>query len=151
MKSKKHSEEHAEKAGTSEMTYIPLSDCKHGWLYEIRSRNLTLGVFRSDQKGFVGIREKLGHVYLFVEFHWDTGAPFGTVKPLRLIERCPIEKLDEFFRGEDGKILENEELFNWLKRKQHGAIRNQQDNKKVTAIMLPKRKMKPRMTRKKLG
>ncbi len=129
----------------SKVAYLPLPDCKHGWLYEIMSRNLTLGVFRKDRKGFVGIREKLGHVYLFVEYHWDTGEPFGTVKPLRRVERCPIKELDEFFRTEDGKLKDNEKLFDWLKRKQHGAI--QQDNKKATAIMLPKRKMKPRMTR----
>lgn len=102
----------------SGIVYIPLSDCKHGWLYEIMSRNLTLGVYRSDKKGFVGIREKFGQEYLFVEYHWDTGAPFGTVKPLRLMERCPMKWLDEFFRGEDGKLLDNGELFKWLKRKE---------------------------------
>ncbi len=99
------------------VVYISLSDCKHGWLYEIMSRNLTMGVFRKDRNGFVGIREKLGDVYLFVENHWDTGAPFGTVKPLKLVEQCPIKKLDEFFQGEDRKIRENEQLFNWLKEK----------------------------------
>ena len=47
--------------------FIALAHCKDQWLYRIRSRNLTLGVFRKDQNGFVGIREKFGYEYLFVE------------------------------------------------------------------------------------
>ena len=50
-----------------EIVYIQLSDCKHGWLYRISSRNLTLGVYREERKGFVGISEKFGRSYLFVE------------------------------------------------------------------------------------
>lgn len=99
------------------VTYIPLSDCKHGWLYKIRSRNLTLGIFREDKKGFVGIRQKLGEKYLFVEFHWDTGPPFGTVKPLECLESCPIQNLDEYTHTKDRKYGLNKDLFDWLKQK----------------------------------
>lgn len=28
--------------------------------------------------------------FLFVESHWDTGEPFGTAKPLRPLEICPL-------------------------------------------------------------
>ncbi|MBI1803336.1 MAG: hypothetical protein HY033_04815 [Ignavibacteriae bacterium] len=98
--------------------YIPLSDCKHGWLYKIRSRNLTAGVFREDRKGFVGIREKFGCEYLFTEFHWDTGAPFGTVKPNRRLEQCPLENLDEYCERESGKPEVNKPLFDWLMEKE---------------------------------
>lgn len=73
------------------MTYIPLSECKHGWLYKVYSRNLTLRVYREDRKGFIGIREKFGNKFLFVEYHWDTGPPFGTVKPLECLEVCPVQ------------------------------------------------------------
>ena len=44
---------------------IPMSECKHGWLYKIDSRNLILGVYNETQQGFVGIREKFGNEYLF--------------------------------------------------------------------------------------
>lgn len=96
------------------MTYIPLSDCRHGWLYKIKSRNLIMGVFCEDKKGFVGIREKFDQRFLFVEYHWDTGPPFGTVKPLECLEPCPIQNLDEDIEI-DGKRVENEELFQYLK------------------------------------
>jgi len=75
--------------------YIALEDCKHGYTYRIHSRNLSLGVFNQETQGFVGIREKFGSFYLFTEFHYDTGAPFGTVRPHEEIEKCPIEDLRE--------------------------------------------------------
>jgi hypothetical protein len=98
--------------------HIPLSDCKHGWLYKIKSRNLILGVFRQERKGFVGIREKLGQKYLFVEEHWDTGPPFGTVKPLECLEPCPLENLDEYVYDEVRKHRVNKDLFDWLRQKE---------------------------------
>ena len=51
-----------------DIVYIPLSDCKHGWLYKIMSRNLTRGVYRKDRKGFIGIRRKLAWI-----IHGTTG------------------------------------------------------------------------------
>ena len=30
-----------------------------------------------DRSGFIGIREKFGSKYLFMEYHYETGAPFG--------------------------------------------------------------------------
>lgn len=99
------------------MEYIPLSDCKHGWLYKIKSRNLIMGVFREDKKGFVGIREKFDQQFLFVEYHWDTGPPFGTVKLLECLERCPLENLDKYIETHDKQLETNKELFEWLKQK----------------------------------
>lgn len=75
------------------MTYILIAECKHGWTYELNSRNLLFGVYNSETKGFVGIRSKFGDEFLFTEFHYDTGAPYGTVYPLREIEECPIKDL----------------------------------------------------------
>lgn len=62
--------------------FIPLDACKERRLYRIRSRNLRLGVFRERTGGFLGLREKFGSIFVFEEFHWDTGEPFGTVQPV---------------------------------------------------------------------
>jgi hypothetical protein len=60
---------------------ISKTKCKDRFLYKIHSRNLTLGVFRESTGGFIGLREKFGSVYLFEEYHWDNGPPYGTVTP----------------------------------------------------------------------
>jgi hypothetical protein len=67
-------------------SYIPLASCKHGFLYRLDSRNLRYGVFNEKTKGFMGIRRKFTMVFLFEEYHWDTGEPYGTVKPLEELE-----------------------------------------------------------------
>jgi len=69
--------------------YIPLKNCHHGFLYKIHSRNLSYGVFNIKDSGFIGIRTKFGNVFLFTEYHWDTGAPDGTVKPLKEVCKVP--------------------------------------------------------------
>lgn len=69
--------------------YIALDGCVHGGIYEIDSRNLSFGVFNSNCNGFIGIRHKFGHDYLFTEYHWDTGEPYGTVKPIKFMSQCP--------------------------------------------------------------
>lgn len=60
--------------------YIPLTECQPGHVYKIMSRNLGHGVY-DGAGGFIGIREKFGSQYLFTEYHWDQGPPFGTVHP----------------------------------------------------------------------
>jgi hypothetical protein len=70
------------------MNYISLKDCLLGHVYLIHSRNLGIGVY-DGKGGFVGIREKFDREYLFTEYHWDQGAPYGTVKPDRDIEVLP--------------------------------------------------------------
>jgi hypothetical protein len=92
---------------------IPLPECVHGGLYRINSRNLRLGVFRQHSKGFVGIREKFGTHFLFEEYHWDTGEPFGTVCPQEFLEQCPLTELSE-----NDWLSDNKELFDWLKKKE---------------------------------
>lgn len=74
---------------------IPLNQCEHGWIYLIASRNLDIGVFEQAHGGFVGIREKFGSEYPFMEFHQDRGPPFGTVRALKKLEKCPLEDLAE--------------------------------------------------------
>lgn len=75
--------------------WIAPEECKHGYVYAITSRNLGFGVWREDVQGFVGIREKFGDLFLFTEYHRDTGGMFGTVMPWAEVERCPIEDLRE--------------------------------------------------------
>lgn len=94
---------------------ISINECRHGWLYRVYSRNLNLGVYREEERGFVGIRHKMGRRYLFTEFHWDIGPPYGTANPLEAICQCPVERLDEYFRHETGSGLDfNTELFDWI-------------------------------------
>jgi hypothetical protein len=69
--------------------YIPLVLCKHGYLYEIHSRNLSHGVFNGADRGFIGIRTKFGSRFLFTEYHYDTGAPHGTAKPFMEMGKVP--------------------------------------------------------------
>lgn len=64
------------------VNYIPSEECIDRHLYRINSRNLRTGVFREETGGFVGIRTKFGDRFLFEEFHWDNGEPYGTVKPI---------------------------------------------------------------------
>lgn len=78
---------------------IRVEACKDRQLYRLDSRNLTLGVFRGASGGFFGIRRKLGSTFVFEEYHWDTGAPFGTVVPLEeLVDILPpkIESVASF-------------------------------------------------------
>ena len=85
--------------------YIPLDELKDGGLYRIYARNFSLGVYDLREQGFVGIRQKFTMVFLDTEFHWDTGVPYGTVKPIEFLEMCPI-----------GFDL-NDSLLEWLKEK----------------------------------
>ena len=77
------------------MDYIPLKQCRHLYVYRVKARNFRFAVFDANQDGFVGIRSKWGQRYLFTEYHWDTGAPYGTVKPLEELEECTIWSLTE--------------------------------------------------------
>lgn len=69
--------------------YIPLNDCKDRCLYQINSRNLSYGIYNEQTKGFIGIRNKFGHDYLFTEYHYDNGPPFGTVFPKKELIKIP--------------------------------------------------------------
>jgi len=86
------------------MSHIPLESCEDRFLYKISSRNLSLGIFNVKNNGFIGVREKFGSHYLFTEFHWDTGAPFGTVHPFEKLDKLPDDiELTESFGSFDNK------------------------------------------------
>ena len=61
--------------------YFSLNQLQPGMAYKLHSRNLAIGVYDGNE-GFIGIREKFGPRYLFTEYHWDQGPPFGTAIPL---------------------------------------------------------------------
>ena len=76
--------------------YIPMNKCKDGHLYIIKARNADIGVYVADKKGFRISRFKFKDNFIYMEDHWDTGEPFGTVKPLmklHYIGNMPDEKL----------------------------------------------------------
>lgn len=52
-------------------------------VYELRSRNLVLGAYREETRGFIGIREKFGDHYLFEEYDRATGGLLGTATATR--------------------------------------------------------------------
>lgn len=103
-KFKKYLEEHRSD------NYIKLDQCKNRFLYRIHSRNLNFGVYSEEAKGFIGIREKFGSKYLFTEYHWDTGEPYGTVKPQEELFIIPEEFiLKEYLGSKDhktGRLIE---------------------------------------------
>lgn len=70
------------------METIPLSECVIRNVYRLASRNLSCGVF-DGHLGFIGIREKFGDKYLFREYHWDGGPPYGTARPYEILGTIP--------------------------------------------------------------
>lgn len=98
--------------------YIKLEDCKDGNLYKINSRNLSLGIFIKEENGFVGIRQKFGQRYLFIEYHWDTGAPYGTVKPQNDLGGTPFGVLPKAVEFGEGEVKDlTSKVFQWLDQK----------------------------------
>lgn len=76
--------------------FIPLENLKHRATYALRSRNLLVGVWDANAKGFIGVREKMGDVYLFTEYHYDLRGTAHALKEVSLDLPVDIE-LREFF------------------------------------------------------
>jgi len=74
--------------------WIPIDKCEDGRLYQICARNASYGIYRASEKGFEISRFKFGDNYTFTEYHWDTGAPYGTVKPMKKLEEAPELKTE---------------------------------------------------------
>lgn len=101
--------------------YLRLSELKGAGGYLISARNSHLGLFvpHAEKPGFVIRREKLGSTFLFLEYHWDVGAPYGTVKPLKFIEPSPfsserIVAIGEHVESGDGNSSDCNECFRYL-------------------------------------
>jgi hypothetical protein len=70
---------------------VPREDIVVGRAYVIHARNGEVGVAVAED-GHIGYqlrREKGGNHFLFVEWDWTEGPPFGTVIPLSLIAAEP--------------------------------------------------------------
>ena len=65
--------------------WIKKEDMKVGALYECKARNFTIGKWDGDK--FEYERTKFGMTFIDHEYHYDDGAPYGTVKPLKEIEQ----------------------------------------------------------------
>jgi hypothetical protein len=86
-------------------TYLTIAQCEDGYLYLGEGRNFDLGVYRADRKAFVGLRCKWGTWRVDEELHWDAHEFFGTIKPFKKLEICPLD------------TGEATQMFNWLRRK----------------------------------
>ena len=96
----------------SEKPYIKMEDLKDGYLYRIHARNGMYGIYKEDSKEFHLSRIKFGDNFLFPEYHYDIGEVneklkrYGTVKPLKEIEKAPFD-LHKRERGcDDSDILD---------------------------------------------
>jgi len=105
---------------TEKKNYISLDECEDRAIYSLFARNLSVGVFYKEKKGFIGIREKFGEEYLFIENHWDIGAPFGSAKPLEKIGMASDDvvvatSLTELKPDGSSVAVRNKALFDFLK------------------------------------
>lgn len=86
------------------MDYLKVEDLKPGYLYRIKARNGTVGVWDPDKGEFLLSRLKFGSNFVFGEVHWDLDPHFGTVKPLEELEESPFD-MEDYSRGELLKYL----------------------------------------------
>ncbi len=96
--------------------YLKIEDLKHGYTYKIFARRAYVGVWLEKKKAFMISRIKgILSPYLYYEFHWDTNDevnfPYGTAKPLGLIEKFPFELKED---KEDYADNEAKEIINYL-------------------------------------
>lgn len=74
---------------------IPVDQCKDGYLYIIKARNASIGIFRKDMADFTISRVKFGENYIFEEIHWEASDGFGTAVPIKEIGPTPDFKGDQ--------------------------------------------------------
>lgn len=88
--------------------YIKIDDLKNNYSYKIIGRNAYVGIWVENEKSFMISRYTGLKPYLFHEYHWDIGTPFGTVKPIELIELCPFSVKGKmgYNKIEEKKLLE---------------------------------------------
>lgn len=92
--------------------YLGIAHMQPSMAYAIWARNAYVGIWLPNTQGFLISRYKMYPLpYLFVEYHWDTGEPYGTAKPLRPLEICPLLLPPESMYREEGM---NAPLCAWL-------------------------------------
>jgi hypothetical protein len=98
-----------------EQKYLTVDELKPGWLYRIRARNASLGIWTPEFDGFHISRYKFGSNYLFVEIHWDLSESFGTALPFEAIEPAPFKL--ELLKNWDTKRSVHRHVLKYLNRK----------------------------------
>lgn len=70
---------------------IPRDAVVPGRAYVIHARNGGVGVavLQGERLGYELHREKFGQHYLFVEWDWAEGPPYGTAIPLEVVAEAP--------------------------------------------------------------
>jgi hypothetical protein len=70
---------------------VPLNEIVVGRAYVIHARNGGVGVAEREDGhlGYCLHREKWGEHFLFTEWDWAEGEPYGTAIPLRLLDAKP--------------------------------------------------------------
>lgn len=76
--------------------FIPVGKLKHRAVYALRSRNLLVGVWDENSKGFIGVREKMRDTYLFTEYHYDLGGTANATEELPLNVPEDVELRENF-------------------------------------------------------
>ncbi len=86
--------------------YLKIRELKDKHSYKICARNAYVGIWKSCDESFLISRYEVGpNPYLSHEYHWDTGEPLGTVKPIELIEKCPLEIKESYDKREENHLL----------------------------------------------
>lgn len=86
--------------------YFSIEQCVEGGLYYLHAYHYKFGVFIEQIQGFVGIRNKLGASYLFIEYHFDYSPIIGTAQPITLLGTCPDSVLDSYIASRDDQHQE---------------------------------------------
>ncbi len=93
--------------------YLKIDELVNGHAYKIYARNAFVGIWLAEELGFIISRYKVGdYPDPFVEYHWDTNDevnfPYGTAKPLALIEPAPftIKNAHELSEAEKNKLVD---------------------------------------------
>ena len=103
--------------------WIHLKQCKPGHLYLVHARNSHLGIFKPETKAFIISRFKFKENFLFEEYHWDTGRPYGTAKPLLLIEKVDMTMSEDKMLKYLNKKLKEIDIDIWtLPNSKIGAV-----------------------------
>lgn len=96
--------------------FIRLDDVKHGHIYHVRGRNISVGAWNATEKLFVGIRVKFGSKFLDEELGAEPGVTVGTALAIAEIGAVSDESipLHSIIRHSDGTITHNDALFEVL-------------------------------------
>lgn len=97
---------------------IALEDTKDKTFYIIKARNAFIGFYNKEDSSFDILRTKFGRTSLSKEYHWDTGAPYGSAKPLKEL------KTNTSFNTEEGDLrLELLRLGDYYKELYHRLLK----------------------------